>query len=88
MQSFLTLHFVDGSNLAFEFEVQGNEAARKIKLDQFMSSKHLVIEAEGSVMIFPVTSIKYMALSAPLMARKDRAAALPGHAIAGARIVT
>jgi len=86
MQSFLTLHFVDGSNLAFEFEVQGNEAARKIKLDQFMSSKHLVIEAEGSVMIFPVGNIKYMTLSPP--GGKSLPAALPKHAITGARIRT
>jgi hypothetical protein len=84
MESFLTLHFVDGSHLAFEFTVQGNDAARKIKLDQFLTSKHLVIEAEGSVMIFPVANIKYMTL-APSDG-KPLAAALPRHAITGARI--
>ena len=85
MDSFLTLHFVDGSNLSFEFKVQGNEAARKIKLDQFMTSKHLVIEAEGSVMIFPVANIKYMTLTPP---GGIAGTTLPRHTIVGARIRT
>jgi hypothetical protein len=84
MDAFLTLHFIDGSKLSFEFQVQGNEAARKIKLEQFMTSKHLVVEAEASVMIFPVANIKYMALSLP--GNKPLAASLPRHAIAGARL--
>jgi len=89
MDRVLTLHFIDGSKLAFEFPEQAaSTTARRLKMSDLMTQKHVVVEAEGSVMIFPVTSIKYMALSAPLMARKDRAAALPGHAIAGARIVT
>jgi hypothetical protein len=84
MEAFLTLHFLDGSKLKFQFDVQGNEAARKIKLDQFMTSRHLVVEAEGSVMIFPVANIKYMTLSPP--AGKPALAALPRHAIVGASI--
>ena len=84
MERILTLHFIDGTKLAFAFAIQGaNAAARKLKLDNFMTSKHLVVEAEGSVMIFPVANIKYMSFSAP----EGRAAdALPRHAITGARI--
>ena len=87
MERILTLHFIDGSKLSFAFRPQGaNAAARKIKLDNFLTSKHLVIEAEGNVMIFPVTSIKYMSLSLPDADTKGAAETLPRHAITGARI--
>ena len=87
MERILTLHFVDGSKLSFAFGEQGaNAAARKIKLDTFLASKHLVVEAEGSVLIFPVANIKYMSLSLPGLNAKGTAEALPRHAITGARI--
>lgn len=85
MDRILTLHFIDGSKLAFDFPEQApNAAARQLKLADFMTSKHVVIEAEGSVMIFPVANIKYMALSLP--DAKGTGGTLPKHAIKGARI--
>jgi len=87
MERILTLHFIDGTKLSFDFGEQvPNAAARKLKLEDFMASRHLVIEAEGSVMIFPVANIKYMALSVPVLNAKGAAASLPRHAIVGARI--
>ena len=87
MERILTLHFLDGSKLAFEFDAQGaNNAARKLKVDKLMASKHVVIEAEGSVMIFPVASIKYMALSLPSLDKRGAAEVLPSYAITGAKI--
>ena len=45
MAQTLTLHFVDASKLSFEFpEQSANAAARQLKLADFMTSKHLVIE--------------------------------------------
>jgi hypothetical protein len=85
MERLLTLHFIDGSKLSFEYETQGqNAAARQMKLNDFMTSKHLVVEAEGNVLIFPISSIKYMALS--MASTKGAGMALPRHAIVGARI--
>ena len=87
MERILTLHFLDGSKLSFAFDAQGaNNAARKLKIDKLMASKHLVIEAEGSVMIFPVTNIKYMALSMPALDRRGTGEVLPSHAITGAKL--
>jgi hypothetical protein len=87
MDRVLTLHFVDGSKLSFEFpEQSANEAARQIKLNELMASKYLVIEAEGSVLLFPVASIKYMALSLPMIPTRGTRSMLPRHAITGARI--
>ena len=87
MERILTLHFIDGTKLSFDFGEQvPNAAARKLTLEDFMASRHLVVEAEGSVMIFPVANIKYMALSVPVLNAKGAAASLPRHAITGARI--
>lgn len=87
MERILTIHFVDGSKIAFDFAEQGpNAAARKLKLEDFMASRHLVIEAEGQVMIFPVANIKYLSLSIPVLNAKGAGASLPRHAITGARI--
>jgi len=87
MERILTLHFIDGSKLAFDFpEQSANAAGRKLKLDDFLVSKHLVIEAEGQVLVFPVSNIKYLAFSVPVVSAKGGSVALPRHAIAGARI--
>jgi len=87
MERILTIHFIDGTKVSFDFGEQvPNAAARKLKLEDFMASRHLVIEAEGQVMIFPVANVKYMALSVPVLNSKGAAAALPRHAITGARL--
>jgi hypothetical protein len=87
MERMLTLHFVDGSKLSFEFDEQSDNAmGRKVKVEDFMESNHLVIEAEGQVLIFPVANIKYMALSAGTLGSKETGSALPRHAILRARI--
>ena len=52
MERILTLHFVDGSKMSLAFEEQAaNTAARKIKVDKLMASKHLVVEAGDQVLI-------------------------------------
>ena len=82
----MTLHFNDGSKLVFEFAEQApNAAARQIKLSDFMTSKHVVVEAEGSVLIFPIANIKYIALHI-ISSPSGKYPALPKHAIVGARI--
>jgi hypothetical protein len=87
MDRILTLHFNDGSKLAFDFPEQAaNPAARQVKLADFMTSRHLVVEADGSVLVFPVANIKYIALSMPMLSSKGAASVLPRHAVVGARI--
>ena len=84
----LTLHFVDGTKLSLEFPDQaaGNAAARKLKLADFLEGNHLVLEAEGSVLVCPVANIKYMTFSTLMLDAKAMADALPRSAIVGARI--
>ena len=87
MDRVLTLHFNDGSKLSFDFpEQSGNATVRQLKITDFLTSKHVLIEAEGQVMVFPVTNIKYIALSVPMLTSKGASATLPRQAILGARI--
>lgn len=86
MDRIVTLHFVDGSKLSFDFpEQSSNAAGKQIKLADFMASKHLVIEAEGQLFVFPVTSVKYIVFSMPSVS-KQGLGALPRHALQGARV--
>jgi hypothetical protein len=80
----LTLHFIDGSRIAFDFPEQtADETARQMKIAQFLASKHLIIEADGAVLIFPVANIKYIALAGvPL----GKGSSLPRGMIRGARV--
>jgi hypothetical protein len=88
MDRTLTLHFIDGSKLTFEFPRQGaNAAARKLKLEEFLASQHLVIEAEGSLLVFPVANIKYVAITAPML-ESEGGVALARNVITGARILS
>ena len=86
MDRIATLHFLDGSKLSFDFPEQAtNAAGRQLRFADFMSSKHVVIEAERQVFVFPTTSIKYIAFSVPSLTR-EALGALPRHAITGARV--
>jgi hypothetical protein len=82
----MTIYFNDGTKMAFEFAEQApNAAAKQIKLTDFMASSHMVVEAEGSLLLFPVANIKYIALNA-MWASGTKFPGLPKHTITGARI--
>lgn len=81
---YMTVHFNDGSKMVFEFPEQGpNAAAKQLKLAEFFKGDHLVVEADGNVLVFPVTGIKYIAFTGVTGAA---GAALPKHAILGAHL--
>lgn len=76
----LTIHFIDGTKLSFSFPQQAaDEYAILHKVEELQKHQHLVVEADGSVMIFPLSSIKYIQVQpAPTK--------LPSNAIRGATI--
>ena len=83
--AYLTVNFNDASQLSFEFPEQTqNVAAKQMKVAEFLTGKHLVVEAEGSVLIIPVANIKYITLNSPNAGGGK--ITLPKHAILGARI--
>jgi hypothetical protein len=83
----LTLHFTDGTSISFDFPEQTRHAAAKrIMLENFLKSDNVVLEADGSLMVFPVANIKYIQFMPPAGVAED---ALKGmqSAIVGATIV-
>jgi hypothetical protein len=80
----LTLHFIDGTKLTLEFPEQvAIAAARQQKFAEILAAEQLVVEVEGSVLVIPRSSIKYLSLSLPDVSAKDL---LPRSALTGARI--
>jgi hypothetical protein len=83
----VTLHFIDGTKLSLEFPEQtGSPTGRKLKMSDFLAGQHVVIEAEGSILVCPMANIKYMSFTTPTLDATDMKEALPRHAIVGASI--
>jgi hypothetical protein len=74
----MTIHYMDGSQMKVEFPVQApNESAQVIKLKEALAARHLIVEADGAVLIIPFENVKYIqAYPAPKR--------LPEHAIRAA----
>ena len=83
----LTLHFNDGTKMAFEFAEQASHAlVKEARIKEMLASPNLVIEAEGQVMIFPMTSIKYIAFNS-FGGGFLKGQVLPKQAITSARVL-
>jgi hypothetical protein len=60
----LTLHFIDGTKISFDFPEQTSSVAGKsMKLEDFINSSNVLIEADGSLLVFPMANIKYVQFS-------------------------
>ena len=57
----MTIHYMDGSSMKIDFPVQApNESAQVIKLREALAARHLIIEADGALLIVPFENIKYI----------------------------
>jgi hypothetical protein len=77
----LTIHFNDGTRLSFTFPAQTEARWVRRKMEELLELGHLTIEADGTLMVFPLSSIKYLqATPVP----DD----LPGNVIKGATVIS
>jgi len=74
----MVIHFMDGSKKVLEFPKQvADDASAASKIEEALKARHLVVEAEGALLVFPFDNIKYIQVSpAPKK--------LPGFAIKAA----
>jgi hypothetical protein len=57
----MTIHYMDGSSMKIDFPVQApNESAQVIKLREALAARHLIIEADGALLIVPFENVKYI----------------------------
>jgi hypothetical protein len=60
----ITLHFIDGTKITFDFPEQTKSIAGKaLRFEDFISNNNVLIEADGSLMVFPMANIKYVQFS-------------------------
>lgn len=60
----LTIHFLDGTHVSFGFPAQrANDAARSIMFEEIMAGPYLMIEADGALLVYPMTAVKSIQLT-------------------------
>ena len=80
----LTVHFIDGTKVSYAFPDQApNEAARQLRLEEFMKSNFLMVIADGVFTMLPVANIK--AIQMPVSENMKKVT-LPKHVIKGATL--
>jgi hypothetical protein len=76
----MTIHFNDGSKMLLQFPtpVPDDDVNLAVRVKEALDARHLILEADGSLFVIPVGSIKYLqCFPAPKT--------LPTHAIKGVR---
>ena len=62
---FIAIEFSNGTKVKYSFPMQSaNQAARQMKLEDFLKGRHLVIQAEGRLMMYPMENITAIEMSA------------------------
>ncbi len=56
----IVIHFTDGSKKTLEFPPQVDEQNQASRLREALEERHLVVEADGALVIFPFENIKYV----------------------------
>jgi hypothetical protein len=60
----LTIEFNDGARVRYAMPVQAkNAAAQQLMIEDFLKGRHLVVECEGRLRMYPVESIRMVEIS-------------------------
>ena len=82
----MTIHFMDGTKVSFDFPAQeANASGSALLIDEILKHQHLLVEAEGGLLIYPVTNIKSIQLT---NLSGGGGAVAPKNLIRGARVVS
>ena len=60
----MIIHFIDGSKKMLEFpqQVADSDATAAARLKEALEARHLVIEADGALVVIPFENVKYLQL--------------------------
>lgn len=84
---FITIQFTDGTKVKYSFPVQAaNKSAAQLKLEDFFKGRHLVVQAEARLVVFPIENVRKVEFSAGSGGDLD-GIKLPAHTIRDARLV-
>jgi hypothetical protein len=61
----MIIHFTDGTKKVLEFpqQVADSDANAAVKIKEALEARHLVLEAEGSLILIPLENVKYIQIS-------------------------
>jgi hypothetical protein len=61
---FITILFNDGSKVRYAFEAMTeNKAAQQLKIEDFLKGRHLIVQTEGRLTVYPVVNIRSLEFS-------------------------
>ena len=84
---FINIHFMDGSKVRYSFApMTDSKAAQQIKIEDFFKGRHLVVESEGRLTIYPMENIREVEFSAGSSGLEG--IKLPLHTIRNATLVS
>ncbi|HVP09116.1 MAG TPA: hypothetical protein VMT02_06310 [Burkholderiales bacterium] len=84
---FLTIQFNDGSKVRYSFDAMtDNKAAQQLKLEDFLKGRHLAIQTEGRLTLYPVENIRSLELSSGGASLEG--VKLPLHTIRNAKLAS
>ena len=82
----MTIHFMDGTKVSFDFPAQESNAhGSTLLIEELLKGQHLLVEADGGLLIYPVANIKFVQLT---YLSGDAGAVTPKGMIRGARVVS
>ena len=60
----MTIHFMDGTHVSFDFPAQeANAFGSALLIEELLKNPYLLVEAEGAMLIYPVANIKSVQLT-------------------------
>jgi hypothetical protein len=84
---FISIHFMDGSKVRYSFTpMTESKAAQQLKLEDFLKGRHLVIQTEGRLTLYPMENIREIEFSAGSSGLEG--IKLPLHTIRNATLVS
>ena len=84
---FISIHFMDGSKVRYSFSpMTESKAAQQLKLEDFLKGRHLVIQTEGRLTLYPMENIREIEFSAGSSGLEG--IKLPLHTIRNATLVS
>jgi hypothetical protein len=59
----MTIHFMDGTHVSFDFPAQeANAYGSALLIEELLRNPYILVEADGAILVYPVANIKSIQL--------------------------
>jgi hypothetical protein len=82
----MTIHFMDGTHVSFDFPAQeANAFGSAILIEELLKNPYVLVEADGALLVYPIANIKSIQLT---NLSGGGGSVVPKNLIRGARVVS